>query len=155
MNHVAEVDFSLPNTALIDADWADCYCVIPNRYYQTALEAAEAVVTAFPIWMAPLLTIRSLLVKPFGLKGENDVPAAAPKIGIFPIVEEETKQVVLGLNDKHLDFRVLVKLDGQNNGTQCVSVATLIKRHNLLGKTYLKAVLPFHIAIIKGALSRI
>ena len=59
-----------------------------------------------------MLTLRNLMVAPFGLKGrarrtEADAPSL---IGIFPVVSETRERLVAGFNDRHLDFRVVVDI---------------------------------------------
>lgn len=154
MAHVADIEFPLPHSALPEADWADCYSIVVEKPFPTAKEAAEAIIARFPAWTNPALALRQVLVTPFGLKGPDDVSSKAQKVGIFPIISENENQLVAGFNDTHLDFRIVVNLDMQDH-QQAVSLATVIKRHNMLGRSYLLAVLPFHKAIIRTALSKL
>ncbi|MEM8541849.1 MAG: DUF2867 domain-containing protein [Pseudomonadota bacterium] len=154
MAHVADIEFPLPHSALPEADWADCYSVVMEEPFPTVKEAAEAIIARFPVWTNPALALRQMLVTPFGLKGPDDVSRNVDKVGIFPIISDEKNQLVAGFDDTHLDFRIVVKLDTQK-GQQEVSLATIIKRHNRLGRSYLLAVLPFHKAIIRTALSKL
>ncbi|WP_245581437.1 DUF2867 domain-containing protein [Octadecabacter arcticus] len=60
------------------------------------------------------------------------------------------RKVIAGFDDKHLNFRVSILLqDGQ------VSLSTWVSPHNLSGRLYLTAIMPFHIAIARTALSRV
>ena len=100
-----------------------------------------------------MMALRQILVAPFGLKGR---PRRGDRIGIFPVVSESRQQLVAGFNDRHLDFRIVVDLEEQaGKPEQAVTLTTVIKRHNLLGRIYLVAVMPFHRAIISTALRRI
>ena len=87
--------------------------------------------------------MRNFLVAPFGLK-TSGANRAAPRgmIGLFPVVSETPDRLVAGFNDKHLDFRVVV--DVAAPAAQAVTVTTLVLTHNLLGRTYLTIILPFH-----------
>lgn len=155
MNQVREVTISLPHEALSDADWADAYQTVLEKPFPNARAAAEAIVAAFPKWTYPMLGLRQLVVAPFGLKGAKDAAdSEVQKIGFFPVVSETDDALVAGFDDKHLDFRILVTIEKVEGG-QSVQMATLIKRHNFLGRAYLQTVLPFHKAIIKGALGRL
>lgn len=150
---VDEIDVQLPHPALPDADWADGYRVIVDQPYDTARAAGDAIVTAFPKWMRPALLLRQILVTPFGLKG---VPADSDKdqVGIFPVTHDAPHALYAGINDKHLDFRISVELENLEQG-QKISLITIIKRHNALGRVYLQLVLPFHRQIIKSALAKL
>ena len=153
MASVAEVQAALPDPALPKADWADAYQVATAREFADAREAAEAVIANFPKWTFAMLTLRQILVTPFGLKGVEEFPAET-RVGIFPVVSDNPDRLVAGFNDKHLDFRIIVTLT-DNGEMRKVTLSTLIVRHNWLGRTYLQLVLPFHRAIIKGALKKL
>jgi len=139
----------LPTKSMLHArkgpsDFLDCYCVeseMPPR------QAAE-IITDFPGWARFLLFIRRIVTAPFGLS--NDGPAAADKIGIFPVEIESSNELVAGFNDKHLDFRVSVLSD---NGR--VFLATWVHPHNIAGRIYLNVIMPFHVAISRNALARV
>lgn len=127
-----------------EGDFLDCYTVAADM---TARQAAE-IITAFPAWVAPLLFIRRIITAPFGLS--NDGPEAPDKVGIFPVEHDTPREVIAGFDDKHLNFRVSVFSDAGQ-----VFLATWVHPHNLGGKIYLRAILPFHILIVRNALSRV
>ncbi len=111
-------------------DFADCYEIaVPE-----GLDAPEAVRRAFangPRWAKALMETRDVLVGLVGLK-------PAPSTG-FPVISETPDEVVLGFDDRHLDFRIVV---GVAQGR--ARLTTLVRRHNLFGRLYLAAILPFH-----------
>ena len=110
-------------------------------------QAAE-VITDFPGWAKFLLTVRKVVTAPLGLSNEG--PPAKDKIGIFPVETETDHELIVGFNDKHLDFRVSVlSQEGR------VYLATWVHPHNIGGKFYLKAIMPFHITISRNALARV
>ena len=153
MQGVCEVPAPLPHDALPGADWADAWRVGVDQPFASAREAAEAIIENFPAWTGAMMALRQILVAPFGLKGR---PGSGDRIGIFPVVSESRQQLVAGFNDRHLDFRIVVDLEEQaGKPEQAVTLTTVIKRHNLLGRIYLVAVMPFHRAIISTALRRI
>lgn len=154
MGQVEDVKVDLPHPALADADWADCYAVDLTANFETALDAANAIIKNFPKWTYPALVLRQALVMPFGLKGSQNTGPKIGKVGIFPIISEDRERIVAGFDDKHLNFRIVVDISKMSDG-QRVSLATIIKRHNLLGRGYLLAVLPVHRAIIRGALGKL
>lgn len=154
MGQVIEIEIDLPHPALAQADWADCYAIEVAESFDTALDAANAIVSNFPKWTYPALVLRQVLVTPFGLKGSEKAKSNIGKVGVFPIISEKQDRIIAGFNDSHLDFRIVVDI-GNTEAAQRVSLATLIKRHNLLGKAYLQTVLPFHRAIIRSALGKL
>jgi hypothetical protein len=122
-------------------DFADAYqiAITPNV---DAIEATRRAFARAPRWAASLMALRDELVRPFGLK-----PAPATR---FPVVSETPEQVVIGFDDRHLDFRVVVNVaDGK------ATLTTLVRRHNWLGRTYLFAILPFHRLIAPAFAARI
>ena len=83
--------------------------------------------------------------------------AQRQKSGAFPRLREERKRssVILGLDDRHLDFRLLVEVNELGSGRQAVSASTFVATHNLLGRAYLAIVMPFHRIIVPAMLSRV
>ena len=126
------------------SDFLDCYAVRSNLSPRRAAE----IVTDFPPWARALLLVRKIVTTPFGLS--NDGPPAADKIGIFPVEIDGETELVAGFDDRHLDFRVSVmSVDGR------VTLATWVRPHNVGGRLYLAAIMPFHVAISRDALARI
>ncbi len=59
-----------------------------------------------------------------------------------------------GLDDKHLDFRVVIDVAGTAD-QQRVTATTLVLTHNLLGRAYLTIILPFHRLIVRNMLRQV
>ncbi|MEL6372732.1 MAG: DUF2867 domain-containing protein [Pseudomonadota bacterium] len=135
---------SLLRARVAQSDFLDCYRVTSGMPPRRAAE----VITSFPGWARFLLTLRRWVTAPFGLS--NDGPEADDKIGIFPVEIENDRELIAGFDDKHLNFRVSV-LSLENS----VFLATWVHPHNLGGRLYLKAILPFHILIARDALRRV
>lgn len=135
---------SLLHKRFKNGDFLDCYSVesdLPPR------QAAE-IITAFPVWSQLLVKLRTILVTPFGLSTSG--PEDVDKVGIFPVEQDTETELIAGFDDRHLDFRVSVLSE---NGR--VSLATWVHRHNLGGRLYLAAIMPFHILIARNALARV
>jgi Protein of unknown function (DUF2867) len=153
-----EVPFANPGTILPGAQFGDAYQLTVHGQNLDPTEAARRAVYGAPSWIYALLRLRTILVKPFGLKpGENPAreKATASNIGIFPVLDEKPQRLTLGLNDKHLDFRLLVDVKDLGGGRQSVTASTVVKTHNLLGRIYLAFVKPFHRIIVPAMLARI
>lgn len=115
-------------------DFADAFAVDTPM----PLDAPTAVQRAFaqpPAWVRGLMDLRNRLVGLAGLRG-------APARG-FPVLRSTPSAVWMGLDDKHLDFRVAVTTAPCGTGTRVV-VTTMVRRHNRWGRAYLAVVMPFH-----------
>ncbi len=139
-------------------DYADAYALAlpPNVSARTF---AEAVLASAPRWVAKLMALRNAIVRPLGLIAtrpafEQAATAAngtGERIGIFPVLGAAADEVLLGLDDRHLDFRVSVRvLDGE--GERLGVVATLVRFHGVLGRAYFVPVRPLHRLIVPAML---
>ena len=66
------------------------------------------------------------------------------------MVDDRGDELILGFDDKHLDFRISVMSDGQT-----VSMGTWVHTHNFGGKTYLSLIMPFHKLIVRNCVARV
>jgi len=144
-----------PAPLLAGAQFVDAYRVEMDGAALDAREAARRMFARSPRWAEALLNLRNLVVAPLGLKtsgaGER---AAGGMIGIFPVVSETPERLVAGFNDSHLDFRVVVDVMPAGAGQQ-VTLTTLVRTHNWLGRAYLAIILPFHRLIVRSMLRRV
>ena len=102
------------------------------------------------------MALRNLLVRPFGLQGDPDAAAAGvPRVGMFPVMRNDPDEIVLGFDDRHLDFRIVVQTEALKNQQTSVRMMTLVQRHNSLGRVYLAVIMPFHKLIVARTLSRV
>lgn len=125
-------------------DFIDGYAVASPL---TARRAAEIGLRT-PGWATALLKLRNLVVRPFGLRTER--PGNTAGIGLFPIEHDTADEMVLGFDDRHLDFRIGILGDGST-----IRMGTWVRPHNLAGRLYLACVMPFHILIVRNAMARI
>ena len=104
-----------------------------------------------PLWFRILLAIRDRAVTLFGVKATGDL-VAEDYIAFFPVLSRSADEIVLGADDRHLDFRASVLLRRADNR---LAVTTAVRCHNLLGRLYLAAILPFHVLIAIDVLRRL
>jgi len=130
----------LPGARLVDA-----FRLETDGRALDARHAAERMLARQPRWAEALVTLRNILVAPFGLK-TSGASKTAPRemIGIFPVLSATPERLVAGFNDKHLDFRIVVDVAASGATTQNVTLTTLVLTHNWFGRTYLAIILPFH-----------
>jgi hypothetical protein len=140
----------LPGTQFIDA-----YSVSVDGTALDARHAAEKMLSREPRWIAALTTLRNQLVRPFGLKTPSPVRSlSTDTVGRFPVLSETPDRLVAGLDDNHLDFRVVVDVATWDN-SQRITLTTLVLTHNWLGRTYLATILPFHRLIAPAMLRQV
>jgi Protein of unknown function (DUF2867) len=153
---VIEIAPQVDRAALLaGAQFVDAYSIVVDRGALDARQATERMITHQPRWAEALLTLRNILVQPFGLK-TSGASGTAPRemIGIFPIVSETPDRLVAGFNDSHLDFRVVVDV-ATSGDRQQVTATTLVLTHNWLGRSYLALILPFHRLVVRAMLRQV
>jgi Protein of unknown function (DUF2867) len=144
------------NTLLPGAQFVDAFRLETDGQALDARHAAERMMARQPRWAEALLTLRNLLVTPFGLK-TSGASETAPRemIGIFPVLSATPDRLVAGFNDKHLDFRIVVDVAASGATTQNVTATTIVLTHNWLGRSYLAIILPFHRLIVRTLLRQV
>jgi len=110
-----------------------------------------------PAWVGALMHVRDAIVACFGLKTGSQLAklgaqAKAERVGIFRIYGRSGDEIVLGEDDRHLDFRVSV-LYAKAPAPRLI-VSTVVHCHNLPGRVYILAIAPFHRAVVKASLRR-
>ncbi|MDA9478294.1 hypothetical protein XI03_28215 [Bradyrhizobium sp. CCBAU 65884] len=143
------------NTLLAGAQFVDAFRVEIGAATVNAREACTRMVLHGPRWIDVLLRLRNIVVTPFGLKTSGEgAPAPHGLIGLFPVVDETPDRLVAGFDDYHLDFRIVVDVAGDAAGRQVTST-TLVRTHNLLGRTYLTLIMPFHKLVVRSMMTGI
>jgi len=137
------VDEQLANRHLPGWDYADAYTsALPAGASHDPAELARTLLGAGSETqrrlMRQLLRGRDRFARLAGLK-----PADRPSGGLFPILTNAPDLIVMGMNDRHLDFRLLLARQDDH-----VVVTTLVKRHNALGTAYFTLVRPAHQALV-------
>lgn len=141
-------------------DFCDAYQV-PLRDPQLNVQQAYlAVFDHPPQWVNWLMRIRGLFATALGLQhvGRNGaLPDAAfrvgQRVGLFTIQSIQPHELIVGEDDKHLNFRVSV-LKSSVNGVEVLTVSTAVDIHNWLGRAYMLVITPFHRLIARSSLRR-
>ena len=104
-----------------------------------------------------LLKLRDALVRPFGLKTsasrlQNRALHFLPgeQLGLFTLYERTADALLLGADDRHLDFRVCLSVPGTGHAT----LTTVVRFHNGWGRAYFFLIRPFHALVVRGLLRR-
>lgn len=149
-----KVPFANVEMIIPGAQYADSFTMTIEGQNLDAVSATTAVMGRNPAWISNLMQLRNAIVAPLGLKAAPDKKLNGDNsIGTFPLISKSESRVVLGLDDRHLDFRVLVDVVNLNNGKQTITASTVVKTHNLLGRIYLGFVKPFHRIIVPTMLA--
>jgi len=146
--------FSVLDRRLVEAAYfRDSYRAPLSRSRVSPVEIFASLFAHHPAWMKILLIARNGVASFCGL----DAPTASEilyprfkgsyavgdKIGVWPIFSLTETELVVGRDNKHLDFRlsVLKVVEGEKAS---VVVSTICTVHNAFGKVYLFFVAPFH-----------
>ena len=79
------------------------------------------------------------------------------QIGLFKIFESSSNEIVMGEDDKHLNFRVSLLLDSSSSHQELknITITTTVQFNNTFGKLYFLPVKPFHHQIVPSILKGI
>ncbi|KAA3500054.1 DUF2867 domain-containing protein [Rhizobium rhizogenes] len=131
------------------ADWWDRFqgeMVTPES---SSLNVSRLLLDHPPAWISSLMALRNRIVSLFGLRTVE--LAAGDSAGGFPVLSSTADRTVLGFDDSHLDFRIVVDLE-QEMDRQVVTVTTIVRRKNRFGSLYLFMVGPFHRRIVPATM---
>mgnify|MGYP002757987116 FL=1 len=95
------------------------------------------------------------MVRPFGLKPvagfnlrEQQTPRVGDQLDFFQVAAVTDRELVLTIKDSHLDVMISVHLDPSNQ----LSLTSIVEPHNLLGRVYMRLIVPFHRRVVKAML---
>ncbi len=118
--------------------------------------------TASAGWVRALFRLRNFLVRFVGLKGSDNMNGSefeaairgGGSYGLMSIAAKNPHETVMLLTDKHLDAWLSIHVDG--NGTSCktISVITVVRFKNRLGRLYFFVIRPFHALVVQNLLAR-
>ncbi len=135
-------------------------------------DIGKAFFTSAPKWTAQLFELRNRIASVFGLKTpektnnrkellDNFNCELGEKLGLFTVYHRNENEVILGEDDKHLDFRISLYKESKTNdiGSKILTLSTTVKFNNRFGKLYFLPVKPFHKLIVprmlKGIINQI
>jgi hypothetical protein len=121
-----------------------------------------------PKWIDKLFAFRNKLVGLFGLKTSGKITdrqkmldnfkfEKGEQLGLFKVFDKTDGEIVLGEDDKHLNFRVSLFIDKQteNRTNKKLIISTTVKFNNWFGRFYFLPVRPFHKLIVPTMLKGI
>ena len=106
-----------------------------------------------------MMRLRNGAVRWLGLQAEGrprQRPDSGPlrvgdRLGIFEVMALLEHEVLLGADDRHLDFRVSV-LRGDDEEGPYVVISTVVRFHGAFGRIYFLAIEGIHPLVVKAML---
>ncbi|WCN39432.1 DUF2867 domain-containing protein [Aneurinibacillus uraniidurans] len=158
IEEVALPERSLVEQAFSHIHYADAYKVtLPNELVCDVDSISRLFLASSPSWVARLMKIRDKLVNLIGLKTSKPADLQhitfepGSQVGIFRVINRSANEIVMGEDDRHLDFRVSILLEDRN-GMKCATVSTTVYYHNWLGRLYFFIVGRVHKLIVPSML---
>lgn len=142
--------------------FCDAYQTPLSKPNLSVQDAYAAVFAHPPGWVKGLMRIRGLVASILGLKHEHNAvltqdPGTQYRVGqragIFIIQSIEPNELIVGDDDKHLNFRISIYRSSAK-GAQVLTLSTAVEIHNKVGKFYMLVVTPFHRFIAKSMLQK-
>lgn len=139
-------------------DLADAFAIdVPPCTARDPETLARFIFSCMPRWVTLLMAVRDALVSIIGLKTGRSLRASdrqGDRVGIFKLYEARPREVILGEDDRHLDFRVSVlhREPDASGLAPMVILSTVVKCHNAKGRFYLRLIAPFHRRVVQSLL---
>lgn len=146
----------------VDADLVDAYCItLPDGASPDIEALTREALEHPPAWFRALLGLRDMFVSVGSVKSSRRIRKEAAAQGratvaFLPILACSERELVLGEDDRHLDFRASVLVRTVPNGAgRDLIFTTAVRCHNLAGRLYLAAIAPFHRLIVRSNINRL
>lgn len=141
---------------------ADAFAIrLPLEASRDPEVLARFIMAHQPSWIERLTAVRDMIVACFGLKTTKDLAVLAgngkaERIGFFRVYRKDETEIVMGEDDKHLDFRLslLCSEESAADAGGRLTVTTVVHCHNLLGRAYIFVIAAFHRMVVKASLRR-
>jgi len=166
---------SLPKRSILNADhkkynYVDSYkdVLTDNENKFNSADVGKAFFLSGPKWVEKLFSLRNKIVSKFGLKTsgkiinrqaqlDNFKCEAGEQLGLFKVFSKTDNEIILGEDDKHLNFRVSLFVEQQpaNPQKKDITISTTVEFNNWFGRLYFLPVRPFHKLIVPTMLKGI
>ena len=159
---IAVPDASALLRSLKVVHFCDAYQATLRNPKLSAQDAYVAVFGHAPRWAKSLMKLRGVVARALGLKhvtGSNfplvqsTSYQVGQRVGLFSVRSVEPGELIVGDDDKHLDFRISIYRSSAN-GIEVVTVSTAVEIHNKIGRLYMLVVKPFHRLMARSMVQR-
>jgi hypothetical protein len=141
------------------ADLVDAFHVrIPDKAFGDMRVVAAMALSNPPRWFSVLLAIRDRVMSLFGVKTSSELGETVrqeDRIEFFPVRSCLADEIILGENDRHLDFRLSFLRRRLDAGGAEIIATSVVHCHNLLGRWYIRIIRPFHRLVVLSSLNRL
>lgn len=170
---MANTKASLPPNAILanhQYDYVDSFAgnLTDQHSNIDTTKIGKAFFCSGPKWIDRLFTLRNIVVKRLGLKTPENIVdrqkqldnfkcEVGERLGFFRVYHRDENEVIIGENDRHLDFRVSLYLQPTETNVheKTLTISTVVKFHSWLGQLYFLPVKPFHKLIVPTMLKGI
>jgi hypothetical protein len=134
----------------------------------TSVDIGKAFFSSGPKWVGKLFNLRNKIVSLFGLKTSGNVIdrqqqldnfkcEPGEQLGLFRVFNKTDNEVIIGEDDKHLNFRVSLFLHKSktDQSKKDLTISTTVVFNNWFGRLYFLPVRPFHKFIVPTMLKGI
>jgi hypothetical protein len=161
---------SILNTSHKEYDYVDSFQGVLNDVENkiTSVDIGRAFFSSEPKWVGKLFNLRNKIVSVFGLKTsgnavdrqqqlDNFKCEQGEQLGLFKVFNKTDKEVIIGEDDKHLNFRISLFLDKSkaDKSKKEFTISTTVEFNNWFGRLYFLPVRPFHKFIVPTMLKGI
>jgi Protein of unknown function (DUF2867) len=163
---------TLPQHSLLantPCDYSDSFeGILTSKNQIHSIDLGKSFFSSAPKWVDYLFELRNKIVSLIGLKTSvksknrqeqlsefNCLPGE--RLGLFKVFERNTDEVILGEDDKHLNFRISLFLESNSlrPNEYKITITTTVLLHNKFGKLYFAIIRPFHQMIVPEMLKGI
>ncbi|WP_445506151.1 DUF2867 domain-containing protein [Niallia sp. 03190] len=141
---------SLASQAFSNIHYSDAYkALLPNKADYEVDSLTRLFFTSVPSWVSHLMKVRDKIVRLIGLKTSNRFEVQnmtfeqGSNTGIFHVKNRSSNEILLGEDDRHLNFRMSILLN-EGNGSTYVTVSTIVYMNNWLGRLYFFMISKIH-----------
>lgn len=145
------------------SDFADAYRAHLRDPTLSPADVFLAASRATPDWVGKLMSLRNFIVRQVGLKDVGSMSAAdrregidyrpGDRMGIFSVIENGAHELLLGIDDRHLDVRVSV-VKTVVSGAPGYTVSTAVYIKNWVGRVYMWPVGRIHPFVVRAMMRR-
>jgi hypothetical protein len=161
---------SILNTSHKEYDYVDSFQGVLNDIENkiSSVDIGKAFFSSGPKWVGKLFNLRNKIVSVFGLKTSGNVAdrqqqldnfkcEPGEQLGLFKVFNRTDNEVIMGEDDKHLNFRVSLFLDKSktDKSKKDLIISTTVEFNNWFGRLYFLPVRPFHKFIVPTMLKGI
>ena len=159
----------LPSNSLLvgtSFDYIDSFCTQfqAPKVELNSITICRAFFNSSSLWIKKLFYLRNRIVSVFGLKtgkahGQNSLKEfnaeIGDRLGFFKLFDKRSNEIILGEDDKHLNFRISLLWETTAPAWNMITISTAVHYKNRFGKIYFWIIKPFHKIIVVSMLKKV